>query len=163
MDLRDLRFGVEIETVRRTRRSVAEGIQSIVGGVVEHVGSPSCYDPYHVIAEDGRIWKVVADASLSNVAKQLQAEIVSPILNYDDLPTLQKIVRQVRTGSRAKISKQCGIHVHIDAANFSPKALVKITIDIQADSDEGFSDDLVRTVSENSNALNISQHGFEDK
>ena len=123
MDLRDINFGVEIETVRRTRRNVAEGIRSIVGGVVEHIGSPSCYDPYHVIAEDGRIWKVVADASLSNVAKQYQAEIVSPILNYDDLPTLQNIVRQVRTDTRARISKQCGIHVHIDAAKFSPKAL----------------------------------------
>jgi len=123
MDLRDLKFGVEIETVRRTRRSVARGIQSIVGGMVEHVGSPSCYDPYHVIAEDGRVWKVVADASLSNVAKQFQAEIVSPILNYDDLQTLQSIVRHVRTGVRSKISKQCGIHIHIDAASFSPKAL----------------------------------------
>ncbi len=42
-------------------------------------------------------------------------------------------------------------------------AKVKITVDIQADSDSGFNDDLVRTVSENSNALNINQHGFEDE
>jgi len=42
-------------------------------------------------------------------------------------------------------------------------AKVKITVDIQADSDSGFNDDLVRTVSENSNSLNINQHGFEDE
>ena len=42
-------------------------------------------------------------------------------------------------------------------------AKVKITVDIQADSDSGFNDDLVRTVLENSNALNINQHGFEDE
>ena len=42
-------------------------------------------------------------------------------------------------------------------------AKVKITIDIQAGSDVGFSDDIVRTVSENSNALDINQHGFEDE
>jgi len=42
-------------------------------------------------------------------------------------------------------------------------AKVKITVDIQADSDSGFNDDLIRTVSENSNALNINQHGFEDE
>ena len=42
-------------------------------------------------------------------------------------------------------------------------AKVKITVDIQADSDSGFNDELVRTVSENSNALNINQHGFEEE
>ena len=42
-------------------------------------------------------------------------------------------------------------------------AKVKITVEIQADSDSGFNDDLVRTVSENSNTLNINQHGFEDE
>ncbi len=41
-------------------------------------------------------------------------------------------------------------------------AKVKITIDIQADSEEGFKDELIRTVTENSNALDIDQHGFED-
>ena len=42
-------------------------------------------------------------------------------------------------------------------------AKVKVTIEIQADSDSGFTDNLVRTVTENSNALNISQHGFEEE
>jgi hypothetical protein len=42
-------------------------------------------------------------------------------------------------------------------------AKVKITIDIQADSNDGFNDSLVRTVTENSNALNIDQHGFENE
>jgi uncharacterized protein len=42
-------------------------------------------------------------------------------------------------------------------------AKVKITVDIQADSDSGFNDELVRTISENSNALDINQHGFEDE
>ena len=123
MDLKDIRFGVEIETVKRTRRQVAEAVQSIVGGTVHHIGSPNCYDPYHVTADDGRIWKVMADASLTNTPKRLQAEIVSPILTYEDIPTMQKIARKVRTGIGARISKQCGIHIHTDAAVFTPKAL----------------------------------------
>ena len=36
-----------------------------------------------------------------------------------------------------------------------------VIIDLLTDS--GFNDDLVRTVSENSNALNINQHGFEEE
>ncbi|MFQ6611117.1 MAG: amidoligase family protein [Fidelibacterota bacterium] len=123
MDLKELRFGVEIETVNRTRKQVAVAIQIIVGGWINHVGSPTCFDPYHVVAEDGRIWKIMADASLNKTPKRLQAEIVSPILTYDDIPLLQKIIRQVRTIAGAKISKQCGIHIHVDAAGFNAKAL----------------------------------------
>ena len=40
MDLRELHFGVEIETVRRTRKRLAEAIQSVVGGSVTHPGRP---------------------------------------------------------------------------------------------------------------------------
>ena len=32
MDLRNIRFGIEIETVKRTREHVAQAIQSVVGG-----------------------------------------------------------------------------------------------------------------------------------
>ena len=42
VDLRGLRFGVEIETVRRTRQQVAEAVQSVVGGTVRHAGTPAC-------------------------------------------------------------------------------------------------------------------------
>ena len=40
---------------------------------------------------------------------------------------------------------------------------VKITLEIQANSESGFRDDEVRTISENSNALNVEQHGFEEE
>ena len=126
MDLRDIKFGVEIETVKRTRKQVAAAIQTIVGGGITHIGSPTCFDPYHIVADDGRVWKVMADASLSNTPKNMQAEIVSPILTYDDIPMIQRIVRQVRTGAGAKISKQCGIHIHIDASVFTPKAIANL-------------------------------------
>jgi len=43
--IHEIRFGVEIETVSRTRRAVAEAICSVVGGTVEHVGTPAIYDP----------------------------------------------------------------------------------------------------------------------
>ena len=67
----------------------------MVGGTVQHVGSPACYDPYDVVAPDGRRWRVMADASL-NADRTRQAEVVSPILTYADLETLQEVVRAVR-------------------------------------------------------------------
>jgi hypothetical protein len=48
MDLRELRFGIEIETVGRTRQVVAEAIRTVVGGTVRHVGTPASYDPWEL-------------------------------------------------------------------------------------------------------------------
>ncbi|ACY13305.1 amidoligase family protein [Haliangium ochraceum] len=116
-----LRFGIEIETIGQTRERVADAIRSVVGGYVDHVGQPYCHDPYDVIAADGRRWRVMADASL-HAPKHHQAEIVSPILHYADIATLQQVVRAVRrAGSR--VDGSCGIHAHVDGARFDVKAL----------------------------------------
>lgn len=123
--MNNLRFGIEIETVGKNRRTVANAIQSVVGGTVTHVGSPACYDPYHVDDSRGRTWKVVSDASLSNVPGNLRAEVVSPVLNYSDLKELQNIVRAIRKAG-AKVDEKCGMHIHVDAAPFTGKTLANL-------------------------------------
>ena len=122
MDMREIRFGVEIETVKRTREQVARAIHSVVGGTVQYVGQPNCYDPWEVVDLHGRRWKVVADASLSHVPFHLRAEVVTPVLGYEDITQLQEVVRAIhRCGAR--VSTQCGMHVHIDAAPFDGRRL----------------------------------------
>ena len=76
MDLREINFGVEIETVKRTRERVARAIQSVVGGEVRHIGRPVSFDPWEVVDDQGRTWKVVSDGSLINVPGHLRAEVV---------------------------------------------------------------------------------------
>lgn len=71
-----------------------------------------------VIAADGRWWRVVADASLRNWTPELRCEAVSPILQYDDLPLLQTMVRAVRKAG-ATVDARCAIHIHVDAALFT--------------------------------------------
>ena len=122
MDLRELHFGVEIETVRRTRKRVAEAIQSVVGGSVTHPGRPGVFDPWEVVDGQGRTWKVVSDASLSHVPSHLRAEVVTPVLAYADIPTLQEFIRAVRKCG-AKVDTHCGIHVHVDARPFDGRTL----------------------------------------
>jgi len=122
MDMREIRFGVEIETVKRTREQVARAIHSVVGGTVRHVAQPACYDPWEVVDLHGRCWKVVADASLSHVPFHLRAEIVTPVLAYDDLKQFQEVVRAIRRCG-ARVNTQCGMHVHIDAAPFDGRRL----------------------------------------
>ena len=123
--VKNQRFGIEIETTGRTRRAVAEAIREVVGGAVAHVAQPTCFDPWVVRADDQRVWTVVADSSLSHADKAKQAEIVSPILSYRDVPTLQRVVRAVRAaGCRA--DGRCGIHVHVDATPHTPRSLCNL-------------------------------------
>jgi len=91
VDFRSLRFGIEIESTGAARGDVARAIQSVVGGEVRHVGSPACFDPYEVTDSRGRIWRVVADSSLSDAPPDKRAEMVSPILGYGDIPELQRM------------------------------------------------------------------------
>ena len=122
MDLRELQYGIEIETISKTRKEVAEAIQSVVGGKVEHIGVPEAHDPWHVVDRQGRTWKVVADASLICVSKEYQAEMVSPVLTYADISTLQEVVRAVRRAG-ARVDENCGIHCHISISEFNARQL----------------------------------------
>ena len=119
--MKTLRYGCEIETLAQTRHTVAKAIWSVVGGSIRHIGRPHCYDPYEVTATDGRVWKVMADSSL-NAPKELQAEIVSPILRYEDIETLQEVIRAVRRAG-AKCDLSTGIHIHVGAERFDAKSL----------------------------------------
>jgi len=124
--LKDVNWGIEIECVGQTRETVARAIQSVVGGEVVHVGIPTVYDPWEVReAGTDRVWKVVADSSLSNVPADLRTEVVSPILGYADIPVLQDIVRAVRkAGSRC--DEKTGIHLHLSHPDVTPKALANL-------------------------------------
>jgi hypothetical protein len=106
-----LKFGIEIETIGCTRHALALAIARVLPGATL-AGD-------RVIAVDGRIWQVVADGSLSGAEN---GEIVSPILTYADLPTLQTVVRAVRAAG-ARVDASCGIHVHVDGARFDARTL----------------------------------------
>jgi hypothetical protein len=75
MNLKEIHYGIEIETVKRTREQIAWAIHSVVGGTVRHVGIPSSYDPWEVEDLRGGVWKVVGDASLTSVPAHLRAEV----------------------------------------------------------------------------------------
>jgi hypothetical protein len=116
--MRELKFGIEIETVGQTREMVARAIQTVVGGEVI-----SSYDTWMVRDAHGRIWKAMPDGSLSNSYRS--AEVVSPVLRYEDLETLQQVVRAIRKAG-ATVDQTCGIHIHVDASRFDAKGLVNL-------------------------------------
>jgi len=118
--MKEIRYGVEIETIKLEREAAAKAIQSVVGGSVRYAGGT--YDAWECRAADGRIWRSVNDSSLTAAPSHLRAEVVTPILNYADLDTLQEVIRALhKAGARPHAC--CGIHIHIDGANFDAKSL----------------------------------------
>jgi len=128
--LEQLNFGVELECGGQTRESVARAVQSVVGGTVQHLGGPP-YDPWCVTAPDGREWRVVADSSLSAYEPDKRAEVVTPILTWTDLSTVQEIVRALRR-AKCAVNGQAGLHVHVGSELFTGKTLAILAKQVYA-------------------------------
>lgn len=126
-------IGVEIEMTGITREAAADVIAAYLSGIISY--SHDCYDTYKITAPDGRVWKVMSDASIItkqkvcgqfiNADKTYSVEFVTPILTYDaDIETLQEIVRQLRqAGAVSDSTYKCGIHIHIGADKHTPNTL----------------------------------------
>jgi len=114
--LKSLRFGVELETVGLYCDEAARAIHSVTGGEVSSNGYSSHLGGYRVTMTDGRVWKCVRDGSLHDRSGK-SAEIVSPILTYADMDTLQAITRALRAAG-GRVNDSCGMHVHVDGEQF---------------------------------------------
>lgn len=126
-------IGVEIEMTGITKAKAAEVTASFLEGRIarEYDG----YDTYKIIARDQRVWKIMNDASIKTMknvngkfktitSRDYSVELVTPILNYEDIGTLQELIRRLRKAGAVSDSEfQCGIHVHIGAKNHTPNTL----------------------------------------
>lgn len=116
-NIKNQTFGFEMEFYGMTRLAATRAIQSVVGGRVEQSG----YRSYKVVDGQGRGWKVVYDGSIRNTTGE-QCEMVSPVLKYEDIETLQEIIRALRAAG-AKVNDSCGIHIHVGADKHNARSL----------------------------------------
>lgn len=125
------RFGIEIEFTGITRKEAARVAAEFLNGTVIEMGD--YYDTKKVIAPDGRIWKLMYDGSIAcqkkrgsskvTTGKEYSVELVSPILTYqEDIETLQELVRKLRQAG-AFANTSCGIHIHLDGSNHTPRSI----------------------------------------
>lgn len=134
MDLKDQRFGIEIEMTGVSRRRAAEVAAEYFGSSSRYVGTH--YDTYAALDSQGRQWKFMSDASIKAQKKSggqrveagadYQTEMVSPICRYEDIVTVQELIRKLKEAG-AITNGSCGIHVHIDASPFDARTLRNIT------------------------------------
>lgn len=143
MDMKDQRFGIEIEFTGITRAEAARAAARYFGtraGDSRHYGR----DAYNVLDSQNRTWRFVSDASIVAQRKEgnrrveagaeYKVELVSPICRYDDIPAIQELVRQLRHAG-AFASQQCGIHIHVDASAFDAVTM-KNLINIMASKED---------------------------
>ena len=56
--------------------------------------------------------------------EEQECELVTPILTYGDIETLQELCRQLRhAGAKSDASRGCGVHIHIGAQGHTPQSL----------------------------------------
>ncbi|MEH2935371.1 amidoligase family protein [Acutalibacter sp. JLR.KK004] len=128
--MRTQKFGIEIEMTGITRAAAAQVIAGHFGTSATHVGG--MYDAFAVRDGDSRQWKVVSDSSIRRESRRGESrnaayavEFVSPICKYEDIGTIQEIIRKLRSAG-AKVNSSCGIHIHIDATPHDVKTLRNI-------------------------------------
>lgn len=112
-------FGIEIEMNRITRANAAQVLADHFGTRVQHIGGT--YDTRLVPDALGRDWKIVSDNSIEGPQEE-RTEFVSPICHWEDIETVQELVRKLRAAG-AKAHTSCGVHVHIGRGAHTPKTL----------------------------------------
>ena len=121
--MKNQNFGVEIELTGITRMNAAKVIAEYFGTTnIDH--ECSCYDTYTAKDNKGRTWKIMRDGSINTEGRspEYSSEVVTPILQYEDIEDLQEILRKLRKAG-AKANSSCGIHIHVGVENHTPKTL----------------------------------------
>lgn len=128
--MRTQKFGIEIEMTGITRAAAAQVIAGHFDTSATHVGG--IYDAFAVRDGENRQWKVVSDSSIRRESRRggsrnaaYAVEFVSPICKYEDIETIQELIRKLRSAG-AKVNSSCGIHIHIDASPHDVKTLRNI-------------------------------------
>lgn len=129
--LKHQRFGVEIEMTGITRAAAARAISRVLGDLgYSNEGGP--YFAWSVVDQKGRKWMLVRDSSIlveddTNPFDSQQVELVTPVLEYEDLDLLRTVVNALRQAG-AVVNESCGIHVHVDASHHTAKSLRNLVI-----------------------------------
>ena len=117
-------IGVEVEMNNITREKAARLAAEFFGTRrFENTAGRNGYCTWSAWDESGREWKFQKDVSISGPDSE-KCEMVTPILTYDDMETLQELIRKLRkAGAKSDASRGCGVHIHIGADGHTPKSL----------------------------------------
>ena len=116
-------IGVEVEMNNITREKAAKKVAEFFGTTAWYAAAEYGYFSWACKDQQGRVWKFQRDVSIHGPDAQ-KCEMVTPILTYDDIETLQAIIRLLRkAGAKSSPSRGCGVHIHIGKGDHTAKTL----------------------------------------
>ena len=117
-------IGCEVEMNSITRQKAAKLAADFFGtGRYQDTASRNGYMTWSAWDAQGREWKFSRDSSIQGPDSE-KCELITPILTYDDLETLQELIRILRkAGAKSTPSRGCGVHIHIGAQGHTPQSL----------------------------------------
>lgn len=117
-------IGVEVEMNSITRSKAAKIAADFFGtGRYQDTAGRNGYYTWSAWDAQGREWKFQKDVSIAGTDSE-KCELVTPILTYGDMETLQELIRQLRhAGAKSDASRGCGVHIHIGANGHTPQSL----------------------------------------
>ena len=123
-NLKNQTIGVEVEMNNITRDRAAKLAAEFFGtGRYQNTAGRNGYSTWSAWDAQGREWKFQKDVSISGCDSE-KCEMVTPILHYSDIETLQELVRRLRkAGAKSDYTRGCGIHIHIGANGHTPQTL----------------------------------------
>ena len=117
-------IGVEVEMNNITRAKAAQIAAEFFGTHRhENTAGRNGYCTFSAWDSEGREWKFQKDVSIHGPDGE-KCEMVTPILTYSDIETLQELIRRLRkAGAKSDATRGCGVHVHIGAQGHTPQSL----------------------------------------
>lgn len=102
MTMKDQTFGTEVEMFNISREDAAKvAAKFFETGRYTYIGG--AYRTWSAYDQQGREWKFEGDTSILSSDPEQKCELVTPILKYEDIETLQELLRQLRhAGARSK-------------------------------------------------------------
>ena len=117
-------IGVEVEMNNIKRNQAAKLAAEFFGtNKYENTARRNGYMTWSAFDGEGREWKFQKDVSIAGDDEH-KCEMVTPILKYDDIETLQELVRRLRkAGAKSDATRGCGVHIHIGANGHTPQTM----------------------------------------
>ena len=117
-------IGVEVEMNNIERSQAAKVAAEFFGtGRFDDTARRNGYCTWSAWDAQGREWKFQRDVSIDGPDSQ-KCELVTPILTYAAMETLQELIRRLRrAGAKSDSTRGCGVHIHIGAKGHTPQTL----------------------------------------
>lgn len=122
--MKEQTIGVEVEMNSITRERAAKIAADFFGtNRYENTACRNGYSTWSAWDSQGREWKFQKDVSIAGPDNE-KCELVTPILKYEDIETLQELIRRLRrAGAISHAGIGAGVHIHIGANGHTPQSL----------------------------------------